>query len=117
MRFKVTLSLFATTLSAVAVAQTHHRLITEPVNEARLHRLAGNTRHEATSSNDQGAVAEALPLEHMQLLMRRSADAQAAADRFVQQLHDKNSPLYHHWITAEEFGRTYGAAPEDVETV
>jgi len=117
MRYKVPLALLATTLSTGVFAQTQRRLITDSVNETRLHRLAGNTRHEANASNDQGAVADELPLEHMQLLLRRSTDTQAAADKFVQQQHDKNSPLYHHWITAAEFGRTFGAAPEDVASV
>ena len=35
----------------------------------------------------------------------------------MKQLHDKNSPSFHHWLTAAEFGRTYGAAPEDLAAV
>ena len=36
----------------------------------------------------------------------------------VQHQHDKNSPLYHHWLTAAEFGgASYGAAPEDVAAI
>ena len=79
--------------------------------------LPGNTRPEAIATHDQGAVTDGLKLEHMQLLLNRSAETQKAADEFVRQQQYKNSPLYHHWITATEFGRTYGAAPEDVAAV
>ena len=116
MRYPISLTLLTTFLST-AFSQTQRRLITEPVSDARLHRLAGNTRHEASAANDQGPVTDALPMEHMQLLLRRGAEQQAAADQLVKQMHDKNSPSYHHWLTAEEFGRTYGASPEDIATV
>jgi subtilase family serine protease len=33
------------------------------------------------------------------------------------ELQDKNSPNYHRWLTSEEFGETFGAAPADVDTI
>lgn len=51
------------------------------------------------------------------MLLRQSSERQAAADVMVKQLHDKNSPSFHHWLTATAFGRTYGAAPEDIASV
>ena len=118
MRSTVSLTLLAAALTPdSAFSQTHRRLITEPVNEARLHRLAGNTRHEATPANDTGIATDALPMEHMQLLLRRSPARQAAADQFVKDLHDKNSPSFHKWLTAAEFGARFGSAPEDAAAV
>jgi subtilase family serine protease len=117
MRYTLSLALLATVMSTAVFSQTQRRLITESINETRLHRLAGNTRSEANSANDQGRVADSLPMEHMQLLLRRSADRQAALDTLVQQQHDKNSRLYHHWLTAAEFGDAYGPAQEDVTAV
>src|SRR5271170_7468849 len=40
-------------------------LITQGINEGQLATLQGNTRPEANAGNDQGAVADYLPMEHM----------------------------------------------------
>ncbi len=113
MRYFLTVAL----LCSAAFAQTQRRLITEPINESRWRRLAGNTRHEVAAANDRGTVTDTLPLEHMQLLLQRSAERQASSEQLVKDLHDKNSPLFHHWLTAAEYGHKYGAAPEDVAAV
>src|SRR5262249_15450517 len=54
---------------------------------------------------------------HMQLLLRRSDEQQAAADLYVKQLNDKNSVNYHHWLTAAQFGQKFGPAAEDIAAV
>ena len=117
MRSTVALALLATTFVTGAYSQSKRRLVTEPIDEARLHRLTGNTRVEAVAANDAGLAADTLLLEHMQLLLKRSPEQQAAADLAVKQLHDKNSPSYHQWMSATEFGNRFGAAPEDIAAV
>ena len=79
--------------------------------------LAGNTRPEATAANDLGQVEDGLPMEHMQLLLKPSAEQRASLDAYTASLTDKGSTNYHQWLTAEEFGARYGAAPTDIEQV
>src|SRR5271157_132811 len=91
-------------------------VITQAIDEARLVALAGNTRPEANGKNDLGPAANDLHLD-MYLQLKRSPEQELAARQFVESLTDKTSPNFHKWITAAEYGRRFGAAPEDIATV
>lgn len=92
-------------------------LITQPIDESKLLTLAGNTRPEATVGNDQGRVADNLPVEHVLLQLKRAPELETALDAFVDQLHDPNSPNFHQWLTAQQFGATFSPAQQDIDTV
>jgi len=79
--------------------------------------LAGNVRPEAAPHNDRGRVADSLPMQHMLLLLRRSSEQEAALQQFIEGLQTKGSPNFHRWLTAQEFGARYGAAPSDLDAV
>jgi subtilase family serine protease len=79
--------------------------------------LRGNTRPEAAAANDLGQVEDSLPLEHVQLLLKRSTEQQAALDAYTESLSDKSSRNFHKWLTPEQFGATYGLAQEDIDAV
>jgi subtilase family serine protease len=108
-------------LATVALrSQTTRRvpaLIRESVDESKLVTLAGNTRPEATAENDLGAVSNDLSLDHMMLQLKRSPEQeQAVADR-IADLHDPKSSNFHKWLTASEFGASYGLAESDIQTI
>ncbi len=105
-------SLFPLSLAAQGRRQP---LITEPINETVLHTLPGNTRPEATRQNDRGAVADSFPMEHMLLQLRRSPAQEDAVRGLIDDLHNASSPKFHQWLTAEEFGRNYAPAQEDMD--
>jgi subtilase family serine protease len=92
-------------------------LITEPIDTARLHRLAGNTRSEANAANDAGRVADDFAMEHMLLLLKRPAELDAAVEAAVDALHNPKSPTYHKWMTAAQFGQLFGPAQSDIDAV
>jgi uncharacterized repeat protein (TIGR01451 family) len=92
-------------------------LVTAAIDETQLVRLAGNTRPEAIAANDRGRVPDSLPLEHLQLLLRRPPEREAALRRYIAQLHRHSSPLFHRWTTAGDFGRRFGVAAQDLATV
>jgi hypothetical protein len=76
-------------------------LITQPVNDANLFKLAGNTRPEAQNpANDRGRVDDAMPMPDLMLQLRRPAAQEQALATLIDQLHDPKSPNYHHWLTA-----------------
>jgi subtilase family serine protease len=93
------------------------RLVNQLIDDTRTVTLAGNTRPEAILRNDRGRVDDGMVLEHMQLLLKRPAEIQAALSRLIDALQDRSSPEYHHWLTAAEFGERFGPAPEDVRAV
>ena len=88
-----------------------------PIDETQRVVLSGNTRPEAIAKNDLGPVEDSLPLEHMQLLLRRPMKLQQQLDAYTESLADKSSPNYHHWLTPDEFGARFGVAQEDIDTV
>jgi subtilase family serine protease len=105
-------------LGAVTGAQADTpRLVTTAINDAETVTLFGNTRPEARLRNDRGLLADATPIAHMQLLLKRPAETDAALDRLIADLYNPASPRFHQWLTAQEFGAKYGPATADVQTV
>jgi uncharacterized repeat protein (TIGR01451 family) len=92
-------------------------LITAPIDDARLVRLTGNTRPEATPFNDRGRVADSLPLEHLQLLLKRPADREAALQRYIAQLHDRSSTNFHRWLTPADLAQRFAMSEQDLSLV
>ena len=102
-----------------ALAQTANGraqpLITQPVNDGNLFGLTGNTRPEARNpANDRGRVDDASPMPHLMLQLRRPAAQEQALAKLIDQLHDPNSPNYHHWLTAKDIGAQFGPAASDI---
>ncbi len=89
--------------------------IAQSIDEGKLLMLRGNVRPEATAANDRGRVADDLPMEHMLLQLKRSDSQELVLDSFIDELHNPNSPNFHHWITAEQFGERFGVAQQDLE--
>ncbi len=56
-------------------------------------------------------------MPHMLLQLQRSPQQQQALDQIIDNLHNPKSPSFHHWLSASEFGRLYGAAPQDIATL
>jgi hypothetical protein len=110
-------------LTSVLVAQSAANepaarvLITQPIDSSRLYKLAGNTRGEANAQNDRGKVADSFAIPHMLLQLQRSPEREQALQNFIDQQLDSNSPNFHKWLTADQFGQLYGPAPQDIETV
>lgn len=93
-------------------------LITDTIDESKLVVLHGNTRPEARNpQNDRGAVPDDFQLDHMLLQLKRSAVMEAELAQYIDQLTDKSSPNFHHWLTGEQIGEKYGPAQQDLDTI
>lgn len=123
---KTALCLFAIAVVASALAfpflsfsQTGHSraLITQRIDESKLITLDGNTHPYANPANDRGIVADDFQMEHMLLQLRRPAEQEQALEKRIDGLTDLHSANYHHWLTAKEFGETYGLAASDIATI
>ncbi len=91
--------------------------ITEAVDETNLVRLRGNVHPLARGEFDQGVVADSQPMNRMLLLLQRSPEQQAALSNLMEEQLTKGSPNFHKWLTPEEFGKQFGPADEDIQTV
>jgi subtilase family serine protease len=116
-RFRACALVLGGVVCASMAAAGAERQIVRPIDESHRVTLSGNTRPEANSRNDLGAVEDSLPLEHMQLLLRRPDATQRELDAYTESLSEKDSPNYHHWLTPDEFGSRFGVSQEDIDAV
>src|SRR5579859_2876998 len=83
-------------------------VITQRIDEGKLVRLQGSTSHHVDADNDRGAMPDNLMLEHMLLQLRRSNEQESALQHYIDELHTEGSPNFHRWMTAQQFGESYG---------
>jgi len=98
-----------------AAANPVDRIVTS-VNESDLVQLGG-THRLALAKYDQGPVADSLRMDHMFVVLQRSPEQEQAVERLAAELQDPHSANYHKWLTAEELGKKFGPAPEEIEAV
>ncbi len=114
------LSLGVSTGSARAAIQagspTAAARIVDAIDEAKLVPLAGQIHPLAAAKNDQGAVSDSFPMEHLFLQLRRGPEEEEALERLIDELQDPASARYHQWLTADELGTKFGPAQEDIES-
>jgi len=91
--------------------------IVKSVDESNLVTLEGNTRSEASQQYDRGMVSDRMPLEHLQLLLRRPEAQENTLEKLIASQTDRTSPNYHKWLTAGEFGTRFGVAEQDLATI
>ena len=117
--FSLFILLFAVMIGSLSesMATPVRQLVTASINERQTVELKGNTRPEATAQNDQGRVDDSFILGHMQLLLIRPAEREAAFESMIGQLHDRKSPYFHHWLTAAQIRSEYGPAEADIAQV
>jgi subtilase family serine protease len=103
--------------SVAAHAQAAQPLVTQPVDPAHLATLRGNTHPMALAKYDRGAAPTGLPMAHMMLVLRRSAQQEASLDTLLAQQQDRTSANYHKWLTPEQFGSQFGPTETDIQTI
>ena len=93
------------------------RTIKQVFSESVTARLAGNTRAEANSDNDRGAVDVNLKLEHLIVNLKRSPEVEAAFTAFIASQYDPHSVNFHKWLTPAQIGQHFGPNKQDIEQV
>lgn len=91
--------------------------ITQAIDEKKMVSLPGNVHPLARTEFDQGPVADAQPLRRMLLLLQRGQDQEAALRQLLDDQQNKSSPNYHAWLTPDQFGKQFGPADSDIQTL
>jgi subtilase family serine protease len=111
---------FLATLCFFSVAaftqQPATRIATEIDNSDRVP-IKGSKSPMARPENEAGRVPGETKLEGINIFFSRSAEQEADLDALIAAQQDANSPLYHKWLTSEEFGARFGLADSDIATV
>ena len=91
--------------------------VTQAVDMQNLVTLRGNVHPLARPEFDQGVAPDDLPMERMLLVLQRGADQEAALRQLLDDQQVKSSPLFHQWLTPEQFGQQFGPADSDLQAV
>jgi Pro-kumamolisin, activation domain len=92
-------------------------LITQNIDPAQATPIAGAVGTNMASLKDIGEVDGTLPMEHVQLLLRRPAERQAAFDAEVEALHTIGNPDFHKWLTPAVIGSEFGLSDTDIASL
>jgi hypothetical protein len=88
--------------------------ITGPI-AGQLIKLSAGVSLKAQPGNDRGRVDSSLKLGYMTLLTVPSASQQKALNQLLSQQQDPRSPLYHMWLTPEQYADRFGLSPNDIQ--
>ena len=94
-----------------------HARLTEAIDESSLVTLHGNTHPLAQPKFDTGPAPVSMPAKRLLLVLRRSAEQEAALKTYLESLQNPDSPNYLKWITPDEFGSRFGVSDADLATV
>jgi len=87
------------------------------VDDADTIPVPGNVSPRLLAAVDVGPTDGSLSLERMILVLRPRAGASGALDRLLAGQLDPASPLYHRWLTPEQYGSTFGLTDTDLNAV
>ena len=91
--------------------------IRQAVDETHLTTLKGNTHPLARPQFDLGTAPATLSMDRMLLVLKRSAEQETALRKLLDDQQDKHSPNYHQWLTPAQFGKQFGPADADIQTI
>src|SRR5271154_2657056 len=91
--------------------------LTQPVDENSRVTLKGTVSPLARAANDRGAAPDSMPLDRIQVVLKRSDAQESALKQLITDLHTPGSASYHKWLTPDQFGKQFGPSDQDIATV
>jgi hypothetical protein len=79
--------------------------------------LTGNRHPRLAHAEDQGRASDTLHIDRMILSLAPDASQKLALERYLDAAHDPASPLYHQWLSAQEFERQFGISDQDIAKI
>jgi subtilase family serine protease len=92
------------------------RITTAPDDDT-LQTLSGNVHALARDEFDRGTVADDLPMEHIIMMLQRTPQQELELQGRIDRMHNRNSPLFHQWLTTQQVGSCYGVADQDIARI
>lgn len=103
--------------SSFVPAQSVAQVAGTSVDESHLATLRGTVHALARPEFDRGAVPDDFPVRRMLVLLNRPWENRAALDRFLREAHTPGGPMFHHWMSPEQYGKQFGATNNDIQVV
>jgi subtilase family serine protease len=99
----------APTTEAPRVTQTINNQLVSPV--AKTHLKFVETKAPAKQ------LADTFKMNHLQLVLKPSAERQAALTSLIADQHNPKSSSFHKWLSPQQFGESYGVNDSDIAAV
>lgn len=90
--------------------------VTQTVNDNSMLVLQNSHLHFVDTMVPTNALADSTRMNHLQLVLKRSAARQRALDQLITDQHNPNSARFHHWLTPQQFGDSFGVTDSDIAT-
>jgi len=108
--------LFLLLASTLTLAAPPDR-ITSAIDSSQRVELAKSVHPKAQAQFDQGAVDPQMKLGYVTLLTSPSASQQRALDKLLADQQNPASPLYHQWLTPEQYADRFGLSHNDLNKI
>ncbi len=107
----------ATTNALAGIDTAETPRVTQTVNANAVAPLQNTHLSLLDRATPSASVADDTPMNHMQLVLKRSALRQSALDALMAAQHDPQSPKFHRWLTPQQYGAAFGVADADIAAV
>jgi subtilase family serine protease len=97
-----------------AVLPAQQDRIAAPINGRQSVVVRGSVPPLAQPKYDRGPVDPEFRLGNITLMLRPSADRQAALEQLLAEQQDPSSPNYHNWLTPESYADQFGTSAADL---
>jgi subtilase family serine protease len=104
-------------LNAALLAQTPAARITTQIVDSERSIIPGTHPPMARQANDAGQVPAGTKLSGISIVFSRTASQEAKLQALLAAQQNLSSPLYHKWLTPEEFAKQFGVADSDISKV
>src|SRR6266404_4520927 len=108
--------LLVLTACPIALAQRHDSRY-EPIDSHKMVILRSSRNPRIDKLPDEGAVDPTLPIRGLEFRFKPSAEQSAALEQLLEDQQNPSSPLYHAWLTPEEFGDRFGLSENNLARV
>jgi subtilase family serine protease len=105
------------TLVAQATSSLVTTRLTQPIDENARVTLKGTVHPLASAANFHGVAPDSMPLDRVQVVLKRSDAQESALKQLISDLHTPGSASYHKWLTPDAFGKQFGPSDQDVATL
>lgn len=123
MRFGLVAFLLTTSFAYLLPAQvtptvmgSRRDRIVESVDDGRTISIPGNV-HPAIGTSVPHPLAAPIPMQHLILLLKSDPSQESALQTLIAEQQDPKSPLYHRFLTPQQFGSQYGVSQADQNKV
>ena len=91
--------------------------ITLPIDVTEMVRVRGSVHPLARPESAQGHLNPSVVIHGVSLIFTRSSTQQDSLRKLLVEQQDSGSPLYHKWLTPEQFADRFGLASSDVAQI